>query len=331
MTKTIRFHSWWLLVAAALGILLALMPVELGAATTEELDRLVASLEGGWTGEDNMTPFGKMDFAMLFKRQPDGSLHSRSSLNRETYIDLRFSKAEEGRWVLREEAAMEGLGVQTHDLVPSPNGEQELADGMHRWIHAERPDYLQIDVGRVADTLFLNVVLRGENHVQFKLDRLPDDELAEFERGLEEASRRSPSEGASIADVVENPPSYLVEPENPIDVARQAVAESPADAEAHLALARVLGDAINTDPANGPRFAFEMRSSLENAIELDPALAEAYHWLVGYYLNAPPIAGGSIERAEATARRLAEFDPKGGQTLLEQVSARRLDGDSGTE
>jgi len=116
-----------------------------------------------------------------------------------------------------------------------------------------------------------------------------------------------------------------------IEALREALAQNPDDAEQHLALARALGAAIEADAANGPRYAFEMRTALERAIELDPELVEAYHWLVGYYLNAPPIAGGSIEAAEATARRLEALDREAGQALLEHIATRRSAQPAGRE
>ncbi len=331
MPRKIRFHSFWLLAAVALGILLAFLPFRLGAEAGEELDRFVASLEGGWMGGDNITPFGKMDFVLLFERVPGGGLHARTSLNSETYIDLRFTKDERGRWILREEASMEGLGVQAHDLVPAGR-----VDGMHRWVHGERPEYLSIDVGIEGDRLEMDVWLRGQEHVRFRLDRLPAEALPELANALRQAALLSPDEGTSIVDVVKHPPADLGAPgrsgvdagpdrlpTSPIEQARQSLAASPESAEAHLALARLLGDAIREDSANGPRFAFEMLSSLQKAIELDPSLAEAYHWLVGYYMNAPPIAGGSLDRAEETARRLMPFDPQGSRALLAEIDARR--------
>ena len=69
--------------------------------------------------------------------------------------------------------------------------------------------------------------------------------------------------------------------------------------------------------------AFELLRTLNRVVELDPRRAEAYHYLVGYYLNAPPIAGGSVQKAEEYARTLASFDPEGGEELLKTVAARR--------
>ena len=315
---------------AAIGLVLAALAAAPGAAAVEAsppgagdtVDRLVESLEGGWAGNENDTPFGKMGFAALFEWQEDGSLLAHSPLNSETWIDLRFARDEAGRWILHEEAAMEGLGVQKYSLAPS---DDLTDDGLHRWIWEEDPDYLAIDVGVRDETMLMNVTLRGKPHIAFRLDRLPREDWAEMKQAMIAQDRLSPEEGTSIVDVVSSPPASLAglgAELDPIDQARQTVAADPESAEARVALAMTLGEAINADPANGPRFAFEMLGSLEKAIELDPTLPAAYHGLVGYYLNAPPIAGGSVEKAEETARKLAELDPEAGNALLTQIAAR---------
>jgi hypothetical protein len=317
------------LLATLLFVLAPLQARALEETAPTDLDTLVASLEGAWVGQDNETPMGKMGFATLFEWQNDGSLHSRSSLNSETYIDLRFWKDDSGQWNLREEGGMEGLGVQAHDLIPA--GPLEGRDG-HRWVLAERPDFLAVDVGLAGETMVLDVFLRGEPHVAFRLDKQPEEVRAELREQMLAMAARSPEEGVSIHDVMasatatETTPAggreTAPDPNDPIAAARSAVNASPGDANARLALARALGDAINGDPANGPLHAFEMLQSLTTAVELDPHLAEAYHWLVGYYLNAPPIAGGSVAKASEVAHQLAEFDPNGAQQLFDQIAAR---------
>lgn len=313
-----------LALALTLGVLLALAPVRAFAAIQSDLDAFIASLEGGWASEDNLTPFGKMPFATLFERQEDGSLYSRSSLNSQTYIDLRFSKDDAGRWILTEETAMEGMGSQSYSLVPVDGD-----SATHRWTVEERPGFLTIDVGLEGETMLMEVALRGEEHVRFALDRLPDSETAALKRELVVASETPPDEGTSIRDVVERFPTEhgekipSAEVDDPIAQTREALRASPDDARAHLSLAQVLGQAINSDPMNGPVYAGEMYRSLKKAIELDPRLAEAYHWLVGYYLNAPPIAGGSVALAEETARKLAEFDAEGAAPLLQEIASRK--------
>jgi hypothetical protein len=307
-----------------LSCLLALTPAVANAANRTDLDAFIASLEGGWAGEENMTPFGKMPFAALFARQDDGSLHSRSPLNSETYIDLHFEKDDTGRWILHEEAGMEGMGHQSYTLIPA-----EGENGSYRWIYEERPDFLTIDVGLEDETMLMAVTLRGKEHVRFALNRLSDDETASLRQEFLTAAQTPPGEGNSIRDVVERFPTmdgneaHSAAADDPISQTRQALRKSPDDANAHLALAKALGAAINSDPMNGPVYAGEMYRALKTSIDLDPRLTEAYHWLVGYYLNAPPIAGGSVELAEETARQLAEFDAEGAAPLLEEIASHK--------
>jgi hypothetical protein len=318
---------------------LAITPIhgEAGVTTpSTDLDALVAALEGGWIGQDNETPMGSMGFATLFEWEEDGSLHSRSALNSETYIDLRFSRDDDGRWILREEAGMEGLGVHQYSLVPAGRIGTE---GSYRWVYAEKPDFLTVDVGLEGETMMLDVSLRGEPHVAFRLDKQPEELWPQMREQMLAQASQSPEEGVSIHDVVTEAPEPVAcdgahdaanEAGDPIASARRAVVADPGNAKARLALAEALGAAIDEDPANGPRHAFEMLQSLTTAVELDPQLAEAYHWLVGYYLNAPPIAGGSVAKASEVAYSLAEFDPAGSKELLELIS-ERTSPDSGSD
>jgi hypothetical protein len=111
--------------------------------------------------------------------------------------------------------------------------------------------------------------------------------------------------------------------EDPIAVARSAVEAAPEDADARIALAGKLAAAMQADPSAGPRYAFELLETLKKAVEIDPKRTDAYQYLVGYYLNAPPIAGGSVERAEEAARTVAGYDEEAGAALLGLVEAHR--------
>jgi len=293
------------------AIMIAMSSVGLAAPPADE--SWIAGLEGGWAGEDNQTPMGRMGFAMLFERQQDGSLYSRSAVNRETFIGLQFSRADDGRWLLTETGGLENLGVQSHTLIPV-----EAPGELRRWVLEERPEYLVIDIASSEERLHLAVQLRGESHVQFDLERLPEEALPGLRESMAAAALRSP-ERDSIHD-------HSNDQRVPVAIldARSNVATRPDSGLAHLELAQALGAEIGLDPMRaGAMYAGEMLSSLKTALELDPQLVEAYHWLAGYYLNAPPIAGGSLDKAEATARKLAAFDKNGAATLLAQVEARR--------
>ena len=90
-----------------------------------------------------------------------------------------------------------------------------------------------------------------------------------------------------------------------------------------MTLARRLSQAIQRDPASGPMYAFELLQTLQKTVAIDPRHTEAYQYLVGYYLNAPPIAGGSVDKAEEAAKKVAAFDPQAGEALMRAVAEHR--------
>jgi hypothetical protein len=257
-----------------------------------------------------------MGFAMLFDKQDDGSYLSHSAANRETFIRMRFFEDESGRWLLEESGGMEGLGVRGSTLVPAePRGE------IRRWVDPDDPDYLVVEMAVTGEELFVRTLVRGEEHAQLDLRRVPAEQLPEFRRSLAQAAQRDPAE-SSIHDHANSDQV----PES-VRLARRDVAERPADAEARVALAGALIELIQSDPGSAPRYAGELLQTLQTAVELDPASTSAWQGLAGYYLNAPPIAGGSLEKAEEVARRLQELDPGAGEALMAQVEQRRSGGD----
>jgi hypothetical protein len=195
--------------------------------------------------------------------------------------------------------------------------------GTHRlWRYEAEPEFLTVDVGLEADTLSMTVRVRGQEHARFMLARLPKEALPRLKQQFAIAAGRSPEHGPSIDGVVkEAGPTAAADP---IEAARRAVAAMPGDARARLALARVLRAAIRENAAaNGPRYAGEMLEALQKAVELDPDWPDAYHWLAGYYMEAPPMAGGSLDKADATARALARIDATAAQELQARIDARR--------
>ena len=61
------------------------------------------------------------------------------------------------------------------------------------------------------------------------------------------------------------------------------------------------------------------RSDLERALEMDPRNPVALRFLGEYYLGAPGIAGGSVDKARLVAQRLRPMDEVGSRTLLLQI------------
>ena len=77
-----------------------------------------------------------------------------------------------------------------------------------------------------------------------------------------------------------------------------AVERAPTSSPAH----RLLGEAYVTKAENSNMFkklglAKKAKAFYERAVELDPGDANARYSLIGYYLEAPGIAGGSVTKA----------------------------------
>ena len=82
----------------------------------------------------------------------------------------------------------------------------------------------------------------------------------------------------------------------------------------HFWLARSIGD--ETDDANPirlPGLARRARSELERAVALAPTYLDARDGLVQFYLAAPAVFGGSVDKARAQVAELRRIDPYRGE------------------
>ena len=103
------------------------------------------------------------------------------------------------------------------------------------------------------------------------------------------------------------------EAEDAIDAAREAVELAPGAAQAHYWLGNAYGTRIGqVGMMSKAMMAPKLRDAFETAVKLDPGLHDARTSLVEYYLQAPAIAGGSVDKARAQADELARRDPPRG-------------------
>jgi tetratricopeptide (TPR) repeat protein len=63
----------------------------------------------------------------------------------------------------------------------------------------------------------------------------------------------------------------------------------------------------------------KVKSHIETAVELDPANVEARMFLAGFLLNAPPMVGGSVEKAKEQADIIVRYDPLRGQLFWAEI------------
>jgi len=100
------------------------------------------------------------------------------------------------------------------------------------------------------------------------------------------------------------------EPEKAAAALEKSVALDPASAEKHLWLGRAWGSqAQSANFLKQASLAPKIRREFEKAVELDPGSADARFSLIEYYINAPGIMGGSLDKAREEAAAIARLDP----------------------
>jgi len=110
------------------------------------------------------------------------------------------------------------------------------------------------------------------------------------------------------------------------DEFERAVKQEGANPVYHFWLARALGEqAENANPLRLPGLARRAKSELERASALAPGYLDARDGLVEYYLKAPGIVGGSVDKARAQAAEMKRLDPYRGELALLKVAQRSND------
>lgn len=104
----------------------------------------------------------------------------------------------------------------------------------------------------------------------------------------------------------------------------QAVEAHPDDADAHLWLGRAYGrraERANWFSALG--LAKKTAGSFERAVELDGKNREALEALLDYYISAPGIVGGGVDKAETIAGRIAKLNAAAGERAWAAILKKR--------
>lgn len=116
------------------------------------------------------------------------------------------------------------------------------------------------------------------------------------------------------------------------DYFQKAAALEPKHSDYALWLGRAWGRRAETaSPFTAPFAASKARQYFELAVQLDPGNKEATGDLLDYYLNAPGVLGGGLDKADALVRSIAKNDPAEGHFAAAQVADRRKEYDSAEE
>jgi tetratricopeptide (TPR) repeat protein len=105
---------------------------------------------------------------------------------------------------------------------------------------------------------------------------------------------------------------------------QKAVAFDPKNSDYALWLGRTWGRrAEAASPLTAPSAAGKARQFFELAVKLDPRNQEAVNDLFDYYLNAPGLLGGGLDKAAKLAKHIAELDEAEGHFAEAQLADRR--------
>ncbi len=115
--------------------------------------------------------------------------------------------------------------------------------------------------------------------------------------------------------------------EHAIDLFGQATQIDTNNALYYLWLGRAYGYQAEHTKVGGQFFlARQVRKNLEKAVTLNPDLIEARLDLLSYYLQAPSLLGGGIEKAQAQAGEIAKRDPQQGALAWQQCQRAEKEG-----
>ena len=106
----------------------------------------------------------------------------------------------------------------------------------------------------------------------------------------------------------------------------RVVQADDANPVAHYWLGRAYGDqAQRASVFKQPSLARKTKAQFERAVQLDPAYLDAREGLMQYYLVAPGIMGGSVERAREQAQEIRRRNPYRGAYAAGRIAARQKD------
>jgi tetratricopeptide (TPR) repeat protein len=104
----------------------------------------------------------------------------------------------------------------------------------------------------------------------------------------------------------------------------QAVAAEPGNSVFHHWLGRAFGRRAEMgNPFTAMSYASKARQHFEKAVELDPTNSEAVNDLFEYYLEAPGIIGGGMDKAVKVAERIAEKNAAEGNYARARIEEKR--------
>ena len=106
----------------------------------------------------------------------------------------------------------------------------------------------------------------------------------------------------------------------------QAVAQRPNDSDNQMWLGRAYGlKAERAGPLSGLSLAKKVRAAFERAVELDPSNVPASAALGEFYIAAPSLVGGGLDKAQRLAAQLERSSPAASHRLRAMAAEKSKD------
>ena len=106
----------------------------------------------------------------------------------------------------------------------------------------------------------------------------------------------------------------------------RAIDAAPRNSEYHFWLGNAFGrQALRASKFTQARLAGRIRGAFERAVALDPDNLDARSGLLQYYVIAPGIMGGSVDKARAEAREIGRRSPLRGRVAAGVIAERQKD------
>lgn len=108
-----------------------------------------------------------------------------------------------------------------------------------------------------------------------------------------------------------------------VDTLEEAAKLAPKSSPVHLWLGRAWGRLAESNKLLAFGRARKSRAAFEKSVELDPHNRDALDDLFEFYLQAPGIVGGGLDKAEKVAKQIASLAAEDGAALLAKVARKR--------
>ncbi|UCG50728.1 MAG: tetratricopeptide repeat protein [Candidatus Latescibacterota bacterium] len=164
--------------------------------------------------------------------------------------------------------------------------------------------------------------------------------IGPLERGIEHFENQDYAAAKEAFDL-----AFEQEPENPaipyylgqialrdgdndkaIELLEKAVSMDETNPGYHLVLGQAYVQKLQTVTMfEKATFAAKVKGEFEKAVEVDPEHVGARVALASFYLQAPPIAGGSVKKAKEHAEVIKNLDPTQGHGFMAQIYVKEKD------